>query len=103
MNHPSVTDSVWYWVQLFCIGGVAALVLMEPKFAPRQAQIELKSLGRQRAAQHMSGQSPEEQLAVPQTTAITLWPLYAVLGILICIAWLNLWRGRLRRSKPPES
>ena len=96
---PPITDSAWYWLYLFCTAGLVALMLMGPKFTPRQAQIERKYQGRQRAVQQVSGQNPNTPLSSARDTSITLWPLYATLGVLLVLAWLNLLRNHFRRPQ----
>ena len=46
-------------VYLFATGALVALLLMGPKFRLRQAQIERKYQGRQRAVRQASGQAPD--------------------------------------------
>ena len=97
---PSITDSPWYWVYLFCTAGLIALVLAQTKFATRQAEIERKAQGRQRAAQNMSGQEPQTPLSDKENTKIRLWPLYYVLGVLLAVAWGRLlWKQYYLRSQ----
>ena len=94
-----ITDSPWYWVYLFCTAGAVALMLAGPKFAARQSQIERKYEARQQAAQIVANQrfDVSEIESQPLTeTRIKLWPLYAVLGGVLSIAWFKLWRNHRR-------
>lgn len=95
-----ITDSPWYWVYLFATAGLIALVLMGPKFSARQAQLERKAQGRQRAAQAVHGTEPSTSpLASAKTTSINLWPLYVILGALLVLSWARLLtRRRIRES-----
>ena len=96
---PSITDSAWYWVYLFCTAGAVALLLAGPKFAVRQSQIERNGEDRLRVAHYVAGQPidiSEQATAEPATTRITLWPLYVVLGCVLSVAWFNLWRSHRR-------
>ena len=102
-SNTRITDSVWYWVYLFCTAGLIALVLMGPRFSSRQAQIERKYQARQRAAQQMVGEQPRTALSSVESTTITLWPLYLVLGLLFSIAWINLIRRHLRGRRGAET
>src|SRR5688572_21680355 len=96
----SITESPWYWVYLFCTAGLVALVLAGPKFAARQSQIERKAQGRQRAAQHLSGQEPVTALSDAENTQISLRPLFYSLGGILVVAWMHLlWRS-YSDSKP---
>jgi hypothetical protein len=97
----SITDSPWYWVYLFCTAGAIALVLAGPKFAVRQAQIEDNSQARQHAARHVAEQSlslAENNPAPQSETRMQLWPLYVMLGIVLSVAWFNLWRRQHQRT-----
>jgi len=96
----SITESPWYWVYLFCTAGLIALMLVGPRFSGRQVQIERNAEARQRAAQLVAGRNsdalpePGPPLESASGTRIRLWPLYVVLGCLLGVAWLNLWRHR---------
>ena len=101
----SVIDSPWYWLYLFCAAGLVALLIMGPKYTSRQSQIEQKSQARQRAAQQVSGQQPNTPLSTDETIVIRLWPLYSVLGVLMLVATLKLYKSRQRsvaRQGMPE-
>lgn len=107
MNAPSpparksITDSPWYWVYLFCTAGAVALLLAGPKFAARQSQIERNYEARQHAAQHVAkpeADFSEEVADRSASTRITLWPLYAVLGSVLSVAWFKLWQKHQRES-----
>ncbi|MCA9142540.1 MAG: hypothetical protein H6821_09415 [Planctomycetaceae bacterium] len=105
-SRKSITDSPWYWVYLFCTAGAIALLLAGPKFASRQAQIERKYEARQHVAQQIAKQQSNfnEQEAEQLTeTRITLWPLYAVLGCVLAVAWFNLWRNHKRSADDIEA
>ena len=105
---PRLTDSPWYWVYLFCTAGLVAVLLMGPRFAARQAQIEHNSQARQRAAWQVAGQASDTRLPPRTDTAITLGPLTVVLAILLASGWVGLCvthirrgrRGSLRRVSP---
>lgn len=102
-NSVRITDSVWWWVYLFCTAALVALVLMGPRYAARQSQIERKYQARQRAAQQLAGQEPRTDLSSPEATAIQLWPLYVVLGLLFGFAWFNLIRTYRRQRREAEA
>ncbi|MGE0760977.1 MAG: hypothetical protein AB7O38_28455 [Pirellulaceae bacterium] len=100
----SITDSPWYWVYLFCTAGLVALVLMGPRYASRQVEIERELQGRQRAIQNLSGEEPRAEMSDEGRMQIGLRPLYFVLGGLLALAWGNLiWRHfRARRAAARE-
>ncbi|MBC8350983.1 MAG: hypothetical protein H8E66_03295 [Planctomycetes bacterium] len=102
----SITDSPWYWVYLFCTAGAVALLLAGPKFAARQSQIERKYEDRLHVAKHVAQpQLPvtEREAVQRTTTRVMLWPLYAVLGCVLSVAWYKLWRHHKRRDDTLES
>ena len=96
---PSITQSPWYWAYVFCTGGLIALVVMGPRYAQRQAQIEKKGQARQQAAQVASGQADVDSPAASETLTIVLWPLFVVLGAGLALAWIKLIRDHLRRRR----
>lgn len=98
----AMTDSPWYWIYLFCTAGLIALVLAEPRFSARQAQIERNYQARQRAVQRVAGREAVTPLSTPSDTSITLRPLYVLLGLLLAVAWGRLgWSHFRRRSAQP--
>ena len=95
-----ISDSPWFWVYLFCTGGLIALVLMGNKFGARQAEIERQYQGRQRAMQNQVGQAPSTKMSTRDKTIITLRPLYLILGGALLVAWSLLWWTHFRRRRP---
>lgn len=91
-----LTDSPYYWTYLFCTVGLILLVFMGPKIRARQAQIEQKYQGRQRAIQHLQGVEPSTPVSSPDRTQIVLGPLFASLGVILCVAWIRLWWTHFR-------
>jgi len=94
-----VTDSPWFWVYLFATAALIALVLMGPKYAARQAQIEREFQGRQRAAQSAAGQEPSGAVSTAEKTLITLQPLFLALAAITVIAWIVFWRRHMIERK----
>lgn len=94
----SITDSPWFWAYLFGVGGLIALALASPKFGERQAQEERRLQGRERAAQQQAGVEMTGEISTPESTEVTLRPLFLGLAVLTSVAWLVFWlkrRGRL--------
>lgn len=96
----SITESPWYWAYLFCTGALIALVIIGPKYAQRQTQIEQNGQKRQWAAQLAAGRSQGDSPADNQQPAIVLWPLFVVLGLVLSIAWIKLIRDHVQRRAP---
>jgi hypothetical protein len=102
--HASVTDSPWFWVLAFALMALLILVLMGPKIGRRQAKIELNYQARERvAAAQEAGNNPDvdersEELAdrrafaTPEDTLVPLWPLAAILLVVVLFSWTMLIR-----------
>jgi hypothetical protein len=101
-DRKSVLDSPWYWVYLFSAAALAALFLAGPRYAARQAQLERNYQARQRAVQQRVGETPSTPLSDTGRTSIPLWPLFAVLSLLLMMAWWQLWRKKLPRVATDE-
>lgn len=92
----SITDSPWYWLHLFCVAALVGLVLVGPKFAERQAGVERKFQGRQRAALKQAGQDPTTPMSTPENRHVQLLPLYLLAGAGAIASWIALWMTRIR-------
>jgi hypothetical protein len=95
-RRPAISESPWFWLYLFATAALIALLLMGPKFAARQAQIEREGQGRHRAAQQTHGQQPSTPLSTTGSTIVSLGPLYLVIGGLLIVAWSVLWWQHFR-------
>lgn len=93
---PATIDSPWFWVMLFSIAGLLALVVMQPRFAGRQQQIERKSQVRQEAARLVAGEKPRE-VTLSEGTRITLQPLLLLLAAVLVVSWFQVLRLQHRR------
>jgi hypothetical protein len=104
---PSLLHSPWYWAYAFCAAGLVALVLIGGKFSQRQSQIERQHQGRQRASRIEAAtieneeQSPEHlaELSTPDSTIVSLAPLYALLGAAFVVSWAALWWTHFRHRR----
>jgi hypothetical protein len=92
-----MTDSPWFWAYLFGVAALVALALAGPKYGPRQAQIEREYQGRTRAAQNLSGATPDLALSTEERTLVSLRPLFFGLAGLTLAAWVVFWWTRSRR------
>ena len=97
-----MTESPWFWGMLFCAAGLLGTLAIGPKYSQRQAQLERKYQGRQRAAQVRQGQQPTTRLSDPESTRVRISPVQWALGAgLVCgwfVVWRNLRRQRLQRE-----
>jgi hypothetical protein len=98
-RRPSVLQSPWYWVHAFCSAGLIALVLLGGKASQRQAQIERGHQGRQRAAAIGEKDIDYAELSTPDSTIVSLQPLYFLLAAGLIVSGVALWRTHFRR--PP--
>ena len=95
----SITDSPWYWMHLFCIAALVGLVLVGPRFSQRQAGVERKFQGRQRASLKKAGQNPDTPMSTPENRHVQLLPLYLLVGAGAIVSWVALWLTRLRPGR----
>jgi hypothetical protein len=108
-----LTDSPWFWVVMFSLMAVGALVAIGGKYGRRQAGIERQYQARTRVAEQWandnnSAANPQidsptgsRGFAAPGDTLIPLWPLAVVLLLVSLFAAIMLARGRgLRRAQP---
>jgi type VI protein secretion system component VasF len=103
-----VTDSPWFWVMMFSLMALGALVAIGGKYGRRQAAIERQFQARTRVAEQLASennstaetriaeQTPPRDFATPGETLIPLWPLAAVLVLIVVFALIMLVRGQRR-------
>lgn len=53
-----VTDSPWFWLMIFGVAGLAALIAIAPKHARRQARLERMNATRDQIARQMAEGDP---------------------------------------------
>jgi hypothetical protein len=75
--------------------------MMRSRVQDRQAQIERKAQGRQRAMEQAAGQTPHTPLSTPAKTVIPLMPRLAILGAVWIVSWVMLVQ-HFRRFKTTE-
>jgi hypothetical protein len=103
------TDSPWFWVLMFSLMALGALVAIGGKYGRRQSAIERQYQARERVAErqvagHDSAQAERNEFqqasprdfASPDDTLIPLWPLASLLGVVALFAAFMLFRGRGR-------
>ena len=89
------TDSPWFWAYVFGTAAVVALLLASPRYAQRQPQLERQFMARQHGGQAVTGSDGPVAPSTSERMIITLRPLYVLLGLLLCGAWIRFWYRRL--------
>jgi hypothetical protein len=98
-----ITDSVWFWLALFSLGGIVAVLLIEQQYRPRQRRLEMQYraqeeiLRRQAAGEATARPVGEEGDAPPPTDReliIPLWPLIAACLLVFASSVYMIWRER---------
>jgi len=108
-----LTDSPWFWVLLFSLVGLLALIAMSPKYRQRQANIERQYQARERVAERITAENNsgaaeridelEAQRPYVMTTSdklVPIWPLAVLLALVSLVAAVMLWRGHRGRGGP---
>ena len=99
---PPATDSLWFWLALFGVTGLAALFAVSPKYGQRQAGIERKYQAQQQMARSADGMPiageslPPNDVAYsdPDNTIVTLWPIRLVVLLITLVSVAQLVRQR---------
>jgi len=102
-----LADSPWFWALLFSLMSLVGIGLIGPKYAWRQAQIEGRFLGRERAAverqRRAAGFEPVDLAdtaadaeAAPPERIVPTWTLVTVAGLAAAGSAFMLARERRR-------
>lgn len=100
---PPLADSPWLWLYLFSTAALVGLVLIGPKYYPRQSQVERQYQGKVRAAQAAAGAEPDMDMSTPESTQSTLTPLFILFSVIWICAWPLVWWTLKKRSAAPPS
>jgi hypothetical protein len=100
-----ISDSPWLWAALFTGVGLAALLATGGKFGKRQARIENQyqaraavASGRLQVDQSGTGRKTTAgapKYTTPDRTAVPIWPLEIVLGLICAVSFVMLLRQRM--------
>lgn len=96
-HHP--LESPWFWLLVFSLMALVAVVLMGPKYMRREARLEQKMEGRVRAAQKFDEEARPFDLgerAGGENDIVTIGPLASFLAILAAVGWYQWTRERSR-------
>ena len=106
-----LSDTPWFWVLLFAIVGLLALVAMSPKYGRRQANIERQYQARERVAERVTAENnPDASARIDDLDArrpyvttseklIPIWPLAVLLALVSLVAALMLVRRHRGRGR----
>jgi hypothetical protein len=94
-NAP-ITDSPWFWVLLFSLIGIGAIVAIGGQYGKRQARLERQYQARERIAEDAVGDMARREYSTADDTLIPLWPLAVALGGVAVAAGAMLVRERRR-------
>ena len=96
---PPVTDSPWYWLALFGVMGLAALLAIGPKYGRRQASIERKHQAQQQmprlgggmpvAGMPVAGETgppSDVEYSNADSTIVSLWPIRLVVLLVTVVS-----------------
>lgn len=97
-KRPSIFESPWYWAYAFVTAAIVILLFNQQRIMTRQAQIENKYQGRQRAVRQLSGEATDTPMSTPDDTLISLAPIFGTLGVLFFVTGFGVWR-QLRRNR----
>ena len=104
-ERSSIADSPWYWVLVFSLMAIAALVVVRAKYDTRQAGIERQYQARERVAEKLNAennpqagmriddQASRHPYSTPDEHLIPLWPLAVFLGLIAMLAAAMLSRA----------
>lgn len=107
---PRTADSPWFWALVFSVMAAAGIGLIAPKYARRQAQVEGRYLGRERAAierqRRAAGHDPVDLAdtaadaeTAPGERIVPLWTLLTLAGFTAASSAVMLARERRRSSR----
>jgi hypothetical protein len=82
---PPITDSPWFWLAVFSLGGIAAVLLIEQQYRRQAAgEVAARAVGDE-------GDAPpptERELIIP------LWPLIGACLLMFALSIYMIWRRR---------
>jgi hypothetical protein len=74
-----ITDSPWFWVLVFSLMGLGALVAIGGKYSQRQSRLERQYQARERVREDALDDPARREYSSPEQTLIPLWPLAILL------------------------
>lgn len=94
-NGGSVTDSPLFWLPVFLVGALVALVLTVPKYSWRQPQLERINQARELSGHAVSATGGPGHLPATGEARLTLRPLFLFFGSALFLCTFGYWWWRL--------
>jgi hypothetical protein len=94
------TDSPWFWLLLFAVVGLAALLVIGPKHVRRQQRLVRMQQARENVAAGKRGTEVQPAAEHAEDEVSTL-PLMAFFGLLLVVACAGLLAARRRHGAGP--
>jgi hypothetical protein len=111
-RRSELTDSPWFWLLIFSMFALLALVTIGPKYSLRQGGIETRFQNRETALA-WEGQEIDSPEAVAATRlprapgqrdlTISLRPLFLGIGVLVALGLVGVSLFQLRQGRRKES
>jgi hypothetical protein len=95
-----ITDSPWFWVLVFSLMGLVALVAISGQYGKRQSRLERQYQARERIAADAVEDPQRREYSTPGDTLIAIWPLAVVLAGVAVFAIVMLSREFRGRGRP---
>lgn len=100
---PGLAESPWFWISLFCMGALLALILMQSKYAWRQPELERQYQARQESGHSVTGRLEVVDRHAQGQTVVSLRPLTIAASLGLLVSWMMWLRQRLQvRASSPQ-
>ena len=98
-----IWESPWYWIGLFGVGAVLAVVIMFPKYQKRRTELDREFQGREHMWRQQIQAGPGEKPRTSPPYTLTIWPLaLAVSAVILPILFTFLAVRRQQRDTRVE-
>ena len=99
----SPTDSPWFWLNIFVVGALAALMLTAPKYNWRQPQIERQFQARERSGHAVSAHGGYSPLSTTNNSMLTLRPFFIFFTGALVLLTIVFWGQRIFKMQSRRS
>jgi len=94
-ERTSPTDSPLFWLPVFLVGALLALLLTSPKYSWRQPQIERTYQARELSGHAVSASGGPGEISHSGEAKLTLRPLFLFFGVALFLTTVGFWWWRL--------